>query len=104
MVKRADHWFAFAQQLDLQIENMEEIILVTGCDRTVSWTNVTFFGDQDDAQASFGVKHSHGGDPDNNIQFSRELVEGAVLTHGPEGTVRLAPDVLCKSPCISDAL
>jgi hypothetical protein len=94
MVKHADSWFSFARQLDLGIENMEEIILVTGCDRTVSWANVTFFGTQEDAQASFGVKHFHGDDPGNNvIQFSREPVEGAVLNHGPEGAVRLAPGV-----------
>jgi hypothetical protein len=96
MVKRADHWFAFAQQLDLGIENIEEIILVTGCDRTVSWTNVTLFGDQDSTQASFGVKH--GADPSNDIQFSREPVEGAVLNHGPEGTVRLAPHMSLQEP------
>lgn len=93
MVKHADRWFAFARKLDLGIEKIEEIILVTGCDRTVSWTNITFFGDQDDAQASFGVKKFHGGDPSNNIELSREPVEGAVLNHGPEGTVRLVPGV-----------
>jgi len=101
MVKRADDWFAFARQLDLGIEKMEEIILVTGCDRTVSWTNVTFSGDQDDAQASFGVKHFHGDDPGNSIQFSREPVEGAVLNHGPEGTVRLAPGVFLARAHVS---
>jgi len=101
MVKHADRWFSFARQLDLGIENMEEIILVTGCDRTVSWANVTFFGAQDDAQASFGAKRFHGDDPGNNVQFSREPVEGAVLNHGPEGAVRLAPNVFFAKAHVS---
>jgi hypothetical protein len=60
---------------------MEEIILVTGCDRTRSWTNV-------DAQASFGVKVVHDLDTSVDIQFSPRHVEGALLNQGPEGKVR----------------
>jgi hypothetical protein len=67
---------------------MEEIILVTGCDRTRSWTNVAFLGGQADAQVSFGVK-VEGHDTSINFQFSPENARGAVLCHGPEGTVRL---------------
>jgi hypothetical protein len=55
-VKHIDSWFAFARKLGLGIEQMEEIILVTGCDRTRSWTNVAFLGGQADAQVSFGVR------------------------------------------------
>lgn len=66
---------------------MEEIILVTGCDLTKSWANVAFLGDQDDSQASFGVRVES---PDLSItfQFSPENAQGAVLHHGPEGKVR----------------
>ena len=65
IVKHIDRWFAFARERGLGIERMEEIILVTGCDHTRSWTNVAFFGSQHDgrvthAQASFGVKVVHG--------------------------------------------
>ena len=67
---------------------MEEIILVTGCDLTRSWTNVAFLGGQVDAQVSFGVK-VEGTDNSINFQFSPESAWGAVLCHGPEGTVRL---------------
>jgi hypothetical protein len=88
IVKNIDHWFAFARQLELGIEQMEEIILVTGCDRAKSWTNVAFLGGQDDGQASFGVKVSHGHDSSINIQFSPGHVVGAVLNHGSEGKVR----------------
>jgi hypothetical protein len=67
---------------------MEEIILVTGCDLTRSWTNIAFLGGQIDAHVSFGVK-VEGPDSTINFQFSLENAPGAVLCHGPEGTVRL---------------
>jgi hypothetical protein len=67
---------------------MEEIILVTGCDRTRSWTNIAFLGNEVDARVSFGV-NVEGPDTSVNFQFSPENARGAVLLHGPEGTVRL---------------
>ena len=88
MVRHIDSWFAFARNLGLGIEQMEEIILVTGCDRTRSWTNVAFLGSQADAQVSFGVK-VEGPDTSISFQFLPENARGAVLRHGPEGTVRL---------------
>ena len=89
-MKHIDSWFAFARKLRLGIEQLEEIILVTGCDRTRSWTNVAFLGNQvdGDAQVSFGVR-VEGPDTSINFQFSPENAQGAVLHHGPEGTVRL---------------
>ena len=86
MVKHIDSWFAFARNLGL-IHQMEEIILVTGCDLTRSWTNVAFLRGAD-AQVSFGVK-VEGRNTSINFQFSPEHARGAVLHHGPEGTVRL---------------
>jgi hypothetical protein len=87
-VKHIDSWFAFARNLGLGIQQMEEIILVTGCDLARSWTNVAFLGGQDDAQVSFGVRVE---DTRINFQFSPENARGVVLCHGPEGTVRLYP-------------
>lgn len=66
---------------------MEEIILVTGCDRTRSWTNVAFLGSQVDGQA-FATKAVDGPNTRIDFQFSPENVRGAVLNPGPEGTVR----------------
>jgi hypothetical protein len=88
IVKHIGTWFAFARKLGLGIEQMEEIILVTGCDRSRSWANVAFLGGQADAQVSFGVKVES---PDSriNFQFSPENARGGMLRHGPEGTVRL---------------
>jgi hypothetical protein len=88
MVKHIDSWFAFARNLGLGIEQMEDVILVTGCDRTRSWTNVAFLGSEGDARASFGVR-VEGTGTGINFQFSPERARGAVLRQGPEGTVRL---------------
>ena len=89
ILKHIDRWFASVRQLGLGIEQMEELILVTGCDRTRSWTNVAFLGSQHDAQVSFGVRID-GSDPNINVnfQFSPEHVRGAVLNKGPKGMVR----------------
>ena len=90
IVKHIDNWFAFARRLELGIENMEEIILVTGCDLTRSWTNIAFFENEVDAQVSFGVSvEGPTSNPSVDFQFSPENVRGAVLRHGPEGAVRL---------------
>ena len=88
IVKHIGSWFTFARNLGLGIEEMDEIILVTGCDRTRSCTNITFLGGQADAKVSFGVK-VEGPDTKINYQLSPELVRGAVISQGPEGAVRL---------------
>lgn len=89
-MKRIDSWFAFARKLGLGIEQMEEIILVTGCDLTRSWTNIAFLGNEVDAkpaEVSFGVNVEG---PDTiNFQFSPRNIGGAVLRHGPQGAVCL---------------
>ena len=89
IVEQIGGWLAFARKLELGIEGMEEIILVTGCDLTRSWTNIAFLGGEVDAQVSFGVDVRVNG-PNTNINFqsSPELVRGAVIDQGPEGMVR----------------
>jgi len=88
MVTHIDRWFAFARTHELGIEQMEELILVTGCDRVRSWTNVTFLKTQLDAQISIGVEIAHG--PEGRIiwQGSPEQIRGVVLNQGPSGNVR----------------
>ena len=89
IVEHIGNWFNFARKLELGIEEMEDIILVTGCDLTRSWTNIAFLGGEVDAQVSFGVDVRVNG-PNTNINFqsSPELVRGAVIDQGPEGMVR----------------
>jgi hypothetical protein len=91
MVKHINHWFVFAKNLGLGIEHMEEIVLVTGCDRTRSWTNVVFFGDEGEAEAPFGVDVVDSPEPSVKWYSSPERIRGALLSQGPEGTVYYAP-------------
>ena len=87
IVNHIDSWFAFAQKLGLGIKRMEEIILVTGCDLTRSWTNIAFPGNKVNERVSIGVKVE--GSDSVKFQYSPENARGALLRHGPEGTVRL---------------
>ena len=73
---------------------MEEIILVTGCDHTRSWSNVAFLGGQVDARVSFGAKVLDPPDGSIGIQYSPGHVEGALLNQGPEGKVRCLVRIL----------
>ncbi len=71
---------------------LEDLILVTGCDRTRSWTNVAFLGSQVDARVSFGVKVVDGPNSIVNFQFSPgHSGVAAMVNPGPEGMVRGAP-------------
>ena len=89
-MRHIDNWFIFARELGLGIQQMEEIILVTGCDLTRSWTNIAFLEGRGDAQVLFRVEVG-GPASDNsvNFQFSPENAQGAVLRQGPEGMVCL---------------
>jgi hypothetical protein len=87
MVTHIDRWFAFARQLELGIEQMEELILVTGCDRARSWTNVAFLKDQLEAQVCLGVEVPHGPEGRISWQVSSEQIRDAVFNQGPNGKV-----------------
>ena len=88
IIKHIDCWFAWARQLGLEIDRMEDIILVTGTHCTRSWTNVAFPGGQEVAQASFGAKVDRGGDVVAiNWQFLHERNRGAFYHCGPDGEV-----------------
>ena len=89
MVKHIDTWFAFSRNLGL-VDRMEDIILVTGCDLTRSWTNIAFLGGRADSQVSYGVEVKADG-PNTRVkfQYSPEDACGAVLRNGDEGPVRL---------------
>ena len=88
MIRHIDHWFAWARQLGLEVDRMEDIVLVTGTHCTRSCTNVAFPGGLDDAQISFGAKVDHSDDGISiNWQFSHEQNRGVVLNYGPEGKV-----------------
>ena len=85
MVQHIDQWFAWIKPKGLKINRMEDIVLVTGTDRTISWANVAFLGGQADARVSFGVDVAQSR---INWQFSNERKAGAAWNWGPSGEVR----------------
>jgi hypothetical protein len=88
MIKHIDCWIAFARQLGLGIEQMEDIVLVTGYHRAMSWANVVFPEGHTDAQASFGVEVIR--DPAITVKwhFFPSRSRGAMCSWGPEGKAR----------------
>jgi hypothetical protein len=66
---------------------MEDIILITGCDRTRSWTNIAFLEGQIDTKGSYKVKAVENASI-MEVQYSSGQVAGGVLSHGPRGAVR----------------
>jgi hypothetical protein len=86
IIKHIDLWFAFAENLGLGINRMQDIILVTGYHCARSWANVAFSEGQGDAEVSFGVQPSGV----SGVNIKRRLVRGdVVLKLGPSGEVRL---------------
>jgi hypothetical protein len=87
MVKNIDSWFAFARGLGLGIEQMEEIVLVTGLHLTRSWANVAFWEGHANGQASIGVNVTRGPEVTVDWQCLPGSVQGGVRSWGPEGKV-----------------
>jgi hypothetical protein len=83
--KNIDVWFAFAQQLGLEVRRIEDIILVTGRDLARSWLNVAFSDCQGGEQVSFGVRVT--GVSDVEWQISHGDIRGAAVNRGPSGQV-----------------
>jgi hypothetical protein len=84
MVKHIDQWFAWTLDGEFEVKQMEDIVLVTGTDRTRSWANVAFLGGQADAHVFFGFKAT---DSEVSWQFSPERKTGAAWHWGPSGEV-----------------
>jgi hypothetical protein len=90
MLQNIDTLFAFARGLGL-VDQMEEIILVTGCHRTKSSASIAFLENRTDSQASFGVKTTPGHEGPDDVSIEWEFpfgsAQGAVCNWGPEGRV-----------------
>ena len=87
IINHIDSWFAYTQELELGI-SMEDIILVTGCHRTTSWTNIAFNEVQAGAQLSLQVNVTDALGGNINWGISNVHVQGAVHNQGPSGKVR----------------
>ncbi|KAH9021278.1 hypothetical protein EDB83DRAFT_2231297 [Lactarius deliciosus] len=84
IIKHIDSWLAFTQMHGLELE-MEDIVLVTGCHRTRSWSNIAFNEVQTDARFSLGVEVAGAFGASVNWRASSLRVQGAVLSQGPSG-------------------
>ncbi|KAH9163728.1 hypothetical protein EDB89DRAFT_482398 [Lactarius sanguifluus] len=84
ITKHIESWFAFTQRLRLGVE-MEDIVLVTGCHRTRSWSNITFNEVRTSAQFSLGVNVAGASGASVSWRASSLRIQGAVLSQGPSG-------------------
>ncbi len=87
IIKHIDSWFAFTQELGMGIE-MEDIVLVTGCHRTKSWSNISLNEVQADARLSLGVEVAGTLGANVNWRASNVRIQGAMQNQGPSGEVR----------------
>ena len=85
MINHIDRWYAWAQQLGMGFNRMEDIVLVTGAHLIRSWTNVAFLEDQTDSWVSFEFQEA--ADTSINWHVSPDRIIGAVLNPGPIGKV-----------------
>ena len=83
-----ESWFALTQKYRLGIR-MEDILLVTGCHRTKSWSNIAFNEVRAGAQFSLGVDVAGALGARINWRVSRLTIPGALHNHGPNGEVCL---------------
>ena len=82
-----DHWFAFAEKLDLGIDRMQDIILVTGRHCAKSWINIAFSGGLGEAEAEISIGVQMSGV--SNIHIDQRQVRGDAMPKlGPNGEVR----------------
>jgi hypothetical protein len=91
MLQHIDSWFSFARGLGL-VDQMEDIILVTGFHRTKSCANVVFLEKQTLTQVSFAIKMTHGhGAQGVSIEWDFPLgnAQGAMYNQGPEGNLNV---------------
>lgn len=97
IVKNIDAWFAYAEDLGLGIDRMEDIILVTGCHRARSWVIATFSESQAGAQVSFGAEVVG----NSGVDLEWRDARGGDLKLGPTGRVRIYT-VLCLQHNLRD--
>jgi hypothetical protein len=86
MTKNIDSLFALSQRHGLGVE-MEDIVLVTGCHRTRSWSNMAFYESQADSRVSLSVQTPSTDGTTVHWRVLSRGMQGAVLNHGPSGEV-----------------
>jgi hypothetical protein len=92
MIRHIDCWLAFAQGLGMGIEQMEDIMLVTGCHRSRFWASVTFLEGKAESKATFKIKVEHSTAVGASVKyhFSPRDVRGSMCSWGPEEVCQFA--------------
>jgi hypothetical protein len=95
-----DSWFEWAQKMNLDVERMEDIILVSGCTLVTSWAAAAFHDNTQDVRISLKSKALNNGLAE--FQWGPEIVNpGGVAHHNSsESTVRFPGpiDSTCADP------
>ena len=88
ITKHIDSWFALTKMYRLGVK-MEDIVLVTGCHRTRSWSNLAFREVRENTK--FSLKVDVAGTLGASIRWksSKLNVPGALHNQGPSGEVRI---------------
>ena len=86
MTRHIDSLFAFTQLHGLGIE-MEDLVLVTGCHRTRSWSNIAFYESQANSRVSLRIQTPGTLGTTVNWRVLSQRIQGAMLNHGPSGEV-----------------
>ena len=86
ITKHIESWLDLTQKYGLEIK-MEDIVLVTGCHRTRSWSNIAFKEAEADTQFSLGVNVAGALSASVRWESSNVNVPGALRNHGPSGKV-----------------
>ena len=73
----ADIWFNWSRSVDLPVERMDDLILVTGCTIVNSWAAAVFDDYNADAQVSLGSKMLNNG----GASFVWSNIRGTVEYH-----------------------
>jgi hypothetical protein len=73
----ADIWFNWSRSVDLPVERMDDLILVTGCTMVNSWAAAVFDDYNADAQVSLGSKILNNG----GASFVWNNIRGTVEYH-----------------------
>ena len=83
MLGHIDSWFNFSQRNGMGIA-MEDIVLLTGCHRTRSRSNIVFYDSHADSRVSLRVQTPGSG---TTVRWQVLSKRGAMLSHGPSGEV-----------------
>ena len=77
MRDHVDGWFNWAQNNKLDVEQMEDLILVSGCTLVTSWAAAAFVDDTNETEINLVSRPGNGG----SVMFDWRHIRGRVIYH-----------------------